>query len=150
MFDNTATPCKYRGVQYKTCMEGEMLWLTANRALTPLHGCAKEMKAAGASWSPPSDPGTAGCRPRPLSWVLGIVIIYLLMMSGANCSSKLESWYFQALAGMNLKEINVLALTKYFYNELPKYSWEMGNQFPQLIGKAVKSGLLGGLSKSTE
>lgn len=72
------------------------------------------------------------------------------MMSGANCSSKLESWYFQALAGMNLKEINVLALTKYFYNELPKYSWEMGNQFPQLIGKAVKSGLLGGLSKSTE
>ena len=51
---------------------------------------------------------------RPLSWALGIVIKYLLMMPGANCSSKLESWYFQALAGMNLSEINVLALTKYF------------------------------------
>lgn len=65
---------------------------------------------------PPSDPGTAGCRPRPLSWMLGIVIKYLLMMLGVNCSSKLESWYFQALTGVNLNEINVLALTKYFYN----------------------------------
>lgn len=38
------------------------------------------------------------------------------MMSGANGSSKPESWYLQALAGMNLEEINVLALTNYFYN----------------------------------
>lgn len=116
MFKNMATPCKYRCVQYKTFTEGEMSWVPAVRDPTPLHGCAKEMRAGGASRSRLSDPGTAGCRPRPLSWVLGIVIIYLLMMLGANCSSKLESWYFQALAGMNLNEINVLALTVYFYN----------------------------------
>lgn len=97
-------------------MEAEKLWVPAARAPTPLHRCAKEMRAAGAWWSPPSDPGTAGCRPRPLSWMLGTVIKYLLMMLGANCSSKLESWYFQALVGVNLSEINVLALTKYFYD----------------------------------
>lgn len=93
-----------------------MLWVPAAMALTPLHGCAKEMRAGRAPWSSPSDPGTAGCVPRPLSWALGIDMKYLLMMSQANCSSKLESWFFQALAGTNLNEIHVLALTKYFYN----------------------------------